>query len=311
MDPQTAAAWQSAANSVQNAAGVIATGNLNYATRNWNEQQLEKQRAWALEDRDYANQYNSPQAVMARAKAAGINPNYAVTNGQVMTASSPVRATPSQSWTPQTPEIKKETGITDSLNLAMMQQQLSNLKSQGANIDADTFLKYASTRNTAALGEGHQWDVNQKNRLSGLLDEIKQAGYDKTLNEISNMQKRWDLMQQQYDLVPTQWIEKQLSMQSNREVNSANLKLIAEKVLTEQMNRSKTAAERDKIREYMTTMDLDQDLKRLDIDLKSTFNSWTDPQATRLVQKILMDAQGKGLQLENDPRRPGQVPFIR
>ncbi|WNK12601.1 MAG: DNA pilot protein [Microvirus sp.] len=49
--------------------GALATSPFNYAAQN---AQLNKQRAWAVEDRDYQNKYNTPRAQVARNRAAGL-----------------------------------------------------------------------------------------------------------------------------------------------------------------------------------------------------------------------------------------------
>ncbi|WNK13137.1 MAG: DNA pilot protein [Microvirus sp.] len=53
----------------------ITQGAVNRKARQFATDTYNKQRKDAIADRDYANQYNSPQAAMARYKAAGLNPN--------------------------------------------------------------------------------------------------------------------------------------------------------------------------------------------------------------------------------------------
>lgn len=58
-----------------------AAGKMNKKTRNWNNQQIERQREWALQDYHMQNQYNSPAMQMKRLKEAGLNPHLVYGNG--------------------------------------------------------------------------------------------------------------------------------------------------------------------------------------------------------------------------------------
>lgn len=58
-----------------------AAGKMNKKTRNWNNQQIERQREWALQDYHMQNEYNSPAMQMKRLKEAGLNPHLVYGNG--------------------------------------------------------------------------------------------------------------------------------------------------------------------------------------------------------------------------------------
>lgn len=193
MDEQTANAWIQASNSVNQAAGVIAQNNLNYNTRLWNEKMINQQRDWAISDRDYANAYNSPLSVMDRLKKAGINPMYGVTNGNVITASSPTRDVSGVgAWHPQVPEMPQSKDMTSYIGLQMMQAQLENTKAQNANINADTELKlrnaqYTDTKNTGGFLDNKLKDLLMSNsvgmaiaRYANLESDLKTKDYLQT-----------------------------------------------------------------------------------------------------------------------------------
>lgn len=65
---------------------MYATGKMNRKTRNWNNQQIERQRDWSLSDWAMQNEYNSPKAQMARLAEAGLNPHLVYGNGADATA---------------------------------------------------------------------------------------------------------------------------------------------------------------------------------------------------------------------------------
>lgn len=56
-------------------AQTVATANINRKTREWNEMMSDKAYERQIEQRDYANWYNSPVQQMERFRNAGLNPN--------------------------------------------------------------------------------------------------------------------------------------------------------------------------------------------------------------------------------------------
>ena len=70
---------------------------------------INQQRAWSLADRDFENQYNSPAALRQRLEQAGINPAFAMSNGQGLFGSSTAETStgsPPSASVPAAPEMR-------------------------------------------------------------------------------------------------------------------------------------------------------------------------------------------------------------
>lgn len=165
-----AAAYAAASQAMNTAGQIIATGKINRATAKWNEKMYGIQRADALADWNMQNQYNSPQAQMARFRDAGLNPNliYGQSN-----ESGVVRSTDTKSWNPQVPQTDLGS-ITDKyFNTQMKEAQINNLKAQNDNIIAQKDLIQAQTQGVYKSIENQDsqigyrgWDLENKKSLA-------------------------------------------------------------------------------------------------------------------------------------------------
>lgn len=85
---------------------------------------INQQRGWSLADRDFENQYNSPAALRQRLEQAGINPAFAMSNGQGLfgsaTAETSTGSPPSAS-VPAAPEMRGYTADFSGLGLGISQ----------------------------------------------------------------------------------------------------------------------------------------------------------------------------------------------
>lgn len=122
---------------------IYAAGKMNRKTRQWNEMMYQKQREDALADWDRVNAYNSPEAQMARFKAAGLNPN--LIYGQGTEASSP-RQTDVKPWNPQTPDVSglgtaAMQGLQAYQDYTLQQEQVKNMRAQRKNMEIESLLK--------------------------------------------------------------------------------------------------------------------------------------------------------------------------
>lgn len=137
----------------------------------FSDQQALTQRKWAIEDRDWQANYNSPVNIMARYKAAGLNPNLIYGNNGFSAPAT--RSTPAAQPYIAQPGIGKAIG--DSLqNYQDMQlkqaqtenatQMLQNLKQENLNKQADLVRKTIDNVMAGLDMNVKQWDV--KNYLS-------------------------------------------------------------------------------------------------------------------------------------------------
>lgn len=106
--------------------------------REFMKEMHDKQRAEAIADRDYANQYNLPSNEMARLKAAGLNPNliYGKAGGDM--ASSPVRSSDFTPYHRQAPTIDIGGAVGSYFQIQSQQSQLANMAMQRQVMDAQT-----------------------------------------------------------------------------------------------------------------------------------------------------------------------------
>lgn len=137
---------------------MIWQGKTNKKTRAWNEKMYGIQRADALADRDYANEYNNPMAVKERLKEAGLNPalmygmNAAGAGGQ----SEDVRGAAAGNWNPQVPNM----GI-DPTTLAQIR-----------NINADTKLKETQANKLGGVDTREGESRIALNVLEGVIKDV-------------------------------------------------------------------------------------------------------------------------------------------
>lgn len=175
MTAAEASMYQSAADSLNNTANIVAQGKTNKKTREWNEKMYGIQRQHALEDWRMQNEYNSPTAQMQRFRDAGLNPNliYGQSNeGGV------VRSTDVKSWNPQAPKSESVPVMDRYFNAQMKEAQINNLKAQNDNILAQKNLIDAQTKGVLKEVENkdsqiglRQWQLDSgKSLLPGSLE---------------------------------------------------------------------------------------------------------------------------------------------
>lgn len=173
-DATNAAAWQAGINSVNNSVGVIASANLNYKTRNWNEAMLQKQRDWAVADWNQQNEYNSPTAQMARLKAAGLNPNLVYGKGADVISQQMPRSSEPKAWSPSAPSMPQDRGLSDYFQVQSQQATLDNLKAQNTVLANEAMLKRAQTIATMQDSEQGKFnlglDMENRDSLNQMYD---------------------------------------------------------------------------------------------------------------------------------------------
>lgn len=138
--------------------------SLNKKTQKWNEKMYGVQRRDAISDRDYENQYNSPEAQMARLKAAGLNPNLVYGSGGVQQSSADARSSSPGSWNPQAPEIDlgsaASSGMASYFDAQIKAQNVDNLAAQNAVLKNQAVL--IATQVKEALSRMPGYELNQE-----------------------------------------------------------------------------------------------------------------------------------------------------
>lgn len=117
----------------------MAQQKLNKKTMKYNDEWAYRQREWALEDWNRQNNYNSPEAQMARLKAAKLNPNLVYGSGADAQSDAAPRSTASPSWNPKAPEAQFSTGAALSMfyDIKMKKATLDNMEIQNKILQKD------------------------------------------------------------------------------------------------------------------------------------------------------------------------------
>lgn len=238
--------------------------NQRYATR-----QMDKQRAWALEDWNRQNEYNSPRAQMQRLQEAGLNPNLVYGQG-VQGASGNagnVRSSGGGEWRGETPNIM---GLQNSLfagiELKQKRAQVDLLEKQQTIAIQTAALQAAKTGETLAKTAKSQFDLQMANSLKNT--SLQTAEENLRRLQVGN--------------------QFQLDENERRQALTAgNLAQAAERILLSRSQRETNDVQRQQIREAIRNIKLDGTLKQLDIDLKEKGIQPTDALWQRVLGRVI------------------------
>lgn len=132
--------------------------------RKWAEKMYGQQRADALSDWTMQNEYNSPEAQMARLKKAGLNPNLVYGNGATALSTSQPRSSSPGSY--NQPHINTQGAIAGGIqtyqDMELKNATLDNLKAQNSVLTQDAMLKAAGVINKTADTHTKQFDLKYK-----------------------------------------------------------------------------------------------------------------------------------------------------
>lgn len=172
----------------------VSQGFTNRAERKFAEEQADKQRAWALEDWNRNNEYNSPSSQMARLKAAGLNPNLVYGNGATTTAA-PVRSSETAKWSPHAPQVDASNigqNIALYYDVRNKAAQTDNIKAQTDVIKWEARLKEAQYYNTWQGTHEREQNTDLKSKINDAWNDTfnigmegKRASINKLLQDIS------------------------------------------------------------------------------------------------------------------------------
>lgn len=148
-------------------------GQQNKKARKWAEKRYGVERADALSDWNMQNQYDSPEAQMARFRAAGLNPN--MIYGQ-MSEGQTVRSTDSKSWNPQAPGLDVGGAIGQYQQTRLQNSQMDLLQKNMELLDIEKLVKLSNVSKNNAQTAGY---LSNNQYLDGTLKErIAKAAAD-------------------------------------------------------------------------------------------------------------------------------------
>lgn len=238
----------------------IAAGKLNKKNRAWQEKMYGIQRGNALQDWNMQNEYNSPKAQLARLKIAGLNPAlmYEGTGAGGQTAT-PVRN--SDYGNPQTsvPEwgavgMGIQQAVMMNAQIKLMEAQAKKTEQETVNLGEQKEQIIATTGNIKVDTDLKKIELKLKDRtfddsvniVNNELQMIEQNVWQqKMANEITDATQKTLVDQAKANLAATLMRkaldEQKISeskagiqqMQSNIEVNNANIQALAQRIINE------------------------------------------------------------------------------
>ena len=224
------------------------------------------QRQDALTDWNNINQYNSPEEQMKRLKNAGLNPNLVYDNGATTTAA-PVRSSDTGSWHPQAPDYSgignaASAGISAYYDTQVKNQQIENLKTSNAVMEADKALKEAQAINLGASTSKSLFDLDMGKTLASTTIEAAKANLQKILADTENTQTGTSQTRQNMALA--------LSANERAEIKQGmDLKEAAVRILKMRQDIASSPLQRAQIQAQIDNVNQDTRIKKLSENLKS------------------------------------------
>lgn len=261
------------------------TGNLNRRNRRFAREMYDRQRADAYSDWVMQNEYNSPEAQMARFEAAGLNRNL-IYGGLGGAGNAGAVAAPSpQSYQSRPPEWG---GVLESVpaalsmyyDLDIKEAQIDNLRAQNSVILQEALLKASQNESTVVGTDRKRFDLAFESELRDISADARKEAVRSLRNTTDIAIRRDDREAVMQASNLNEAVERMANMRVQR-LNTG--------VDTEQKR-----AEIARIRENVRQMQLDGTLKKLDIELRRQGIMPHDPMYARVGARLIPDLIDKG-----------------
>jgi len=262
-----------------------ATANINESTQKWNEKMYGQQRMDALADWMRQNEYNSPSEQMRRLREAGLNPHL-VYGGGANSVSQPIRSTDAKSWNPQVPQLD----LASVANTALFRQYDLRLTDEQINQTAENVKllkdKQLETRANAAgilaTTAKTKQQIAQSEQLFGYTLEQAKENVRSTRADIESTLTKTEQM---------------------RAIFQPNLQKAVLEVQKLRLENAKTQAERSMILQNIKNAQKDEELKRLDIELKKLGIMPGDNLFMRILGRSLANPKDQTWHKDNKPSK--------
>jgi hypothetical protein len=262
--PDEIALIDAASRTVATGANIYAQGRINKKTREWNEAQYAKQRADSLADWNSQNNYNSPQAQMARLREAGLNPNLVYGKGADNTAA-PVRSSQTGNWSPSAPDIQAPQ-LGNYYDYRLKQAQIDNLAEQNTLTVQQQALTMANTAKVSTETARSEFDLNMASDL----------------RETSLEMAKGQVRKQDADIDYTLSNNERATALTKNTISQS-----AEAILLSRSQRANNEVERQRVRTSIEGMKTDNRLKLLDEHFQKMGIQKSDPLYMRAVGRVL------------------------
>lgn len=243
----------------------------NARNRKFQREMYDKQRSDALADWAMQNEYNSPENQMQRLASAGLNPNLVYGHGAVATSSQAPRGASPSGVAGQAAQFNLGgviPAIMLDVNTRLKEMQLENMKTQNLVLQQQGSNLSARTDLTRTQDQVAQFDLSMKKLLQGVTVARSEA-------ELDNVLGRTDVMLQANERAALQ--------------NAQNLQLGVQRILQLKLSNAMNPLQREYLQAMIDAVGKSNELRQLDIDLKSKGFSWSDPYYFRVGAKIADD----------------------
>jgi len=241
-------------------------GNRRFAREMYGRQYDDNIKFWNMQ-----NEYNSPQAQMARFQEAGLNPH--LIYGQGNPGNAGAISTPDVQ-TPQTRSPEWGNAITAGglpylmaqADLKIKQAQANNLNAQNSVIIEEAMLRRAQTRATEISADRGRFNLDFET-------EFRDTSGDARREQLRQLRTATDLA-------------------INRDIrealmNTSNLNEALERIQTARLQRAKTREEITQVRSTIQSIRADTDLKQLEVDLRKQGINPQDPMWARVLGRAI------------------------
>lgn len=239
----------------------LAQGNMNRKNRQFTREMYELQKNDELAFWRMNNNYNSPQEQMKRLQEAGLNPNLVYGNGATATSSGAPSAPSPKEFTQQAPNYNGMVGgaLDAYFSIEMKQAQVDNLKVQNDLMLEDVMLKRLDNK-IKTFDLGFKTDARE---------------YDLDYKKYNSLARQGDfhLKEQMFDFV--------------RRTKEDRIQMVALGLISEKLKQNLTSAQTKQLHEAAKSIQNDNFLKELDIDLKKQGVTYQDELWQRILAKFL------------------------
>lgn len=225
----------------------ISQNRANKQQLKYNQQVYQQQRQDSLSDWNMQNKYGSPQQQMQRLQEAGLNPALVYGKGTVDNFAGSVRSADAKQYSPTPPRIDLTQAMSSFADVELKRAQTDNLRSS-----IETSVEQRALIAAQALRTAKETDYTV---FKNLRDSLLLPG---SLDAQKATLRKSDA-------------ETQSILDSNDRAaakNSSDLKEAVERILSSRASRAKTLVEQEQIRQQITNLKQDNQLKQFDINLK-------------------------------------------
>lgn len=268
-------------------AQMMATGKMNRKNRAFAEKMMHRQRDWALEDYAMQNEYNSPQAQMARLKAAGLNPNLVYGSGATAEGGV-VRSTDTAKYAGETPSFDGlkgagSQGIAAYQNAQQMALQNNLTKQQITIAERDAQLKEIQAQALQLGILDKRFDLDFKSELRPYSAQLKKKQVE-TLDQ--------NIMESLTRMSESSWRQNtgstRLAMEKTRLLSDMTTADLQREIMRVSMNKSNTEIEH--IKQQINNLEKSGKMQQMLNDLQEKLGraglTTSDPAYYKLIRAI-------------------------